>query len=72
MIDAFRHVGVEATSAQIHDYIENLHGFAGINGMYDYRNGDQRGLEDASVKVFRWDAVTKSFVPVSQAGGAAK
>lgn len=71
-INALRHVGVDATSAQIHDYIENTHGFAGINGSYDFGNGDQRGLEDGSVKVFRWDAASKSFIPVSRPGGAAK
>lgn len=69
LIDAIRHFGPTATSAQIHEYIANLHGFAGINGIYDFRTGDQRGLEDKSVKVFRWNDLAKKFVAVSGPGG---
>ncbi len=70
LINAIRHFGPTATSAQIHEYIENLHGFAGINGLYDFRTGGQRGLEDKSVKVFRWNDLAKKFVAVSGPGGA--
>lgn len=69
VIDALRHVGPSATIVQIHDYIEKLDGFAGINGIYDFRTGDQRGLEEASVKVFRWNDLAKTFVAVSGPGG---
>jgi branched-chain amino acid transport system substrate-binding protein len=72
LINAIRHFGPTATAAQIHDYIENLHGFAGINGLYDFRTGDQRGLEDKSVKVFRWNDLAKRFVAVSGPGGVTK
>ena len=61
-VDALRHLGTNATADQIHDYVEGLHGFAGIQGVYDFRNGDQRGLGDAANALFRWDAVKNDFV----------
>jgi len=50
VVDALRKFGPDAKAAQIHDYIEQVRGFAGINGFYDFRTGDQRGLNiDESV-----------------------
>ena len=44
VVDAFRKFGPSMTAAQLHDYIENLHGFVGINGIMDFSDGGQRGL----------------------------
>jgi branched-chain amino acid transport system substrate-binding protein len=62
LIDALRHVGPDAKADAIRDYIENLHGFAGICGMYDFRGGNQRGLTADDVVVFRWDVPKGDWV----------
>ena len=69
LISALRHIGPNATAAQIHEYIVNLHGWVGINGVYDFSRGDQRGMGSESVVVYRWDPANASFLPASGAGG---
>jgi branched-chain amino acid transport system substrate-binding protein len=58
-----------ATAQQLRDALLQLHGYAGINGFYDFRIGKQRGLGIKDCIVVRWDAATKTFVPVSSSGG---
>ena len=70
-VDAYRHLGTAATAAQVHDYIENLHDFAGIAGIYDFRGGDQHGLGDEATVILQWDAAKSTFFPVSAPGGVA-
>jgi branched-chain amino acid transport system substrate-binding protein len=69
LIDALRHVGPQPTAAKIKAYIEQLHDFPGINGMMDFRDGDQRGLSVSAVVVLRWDPAKATFVGVSNPGG---
>jgi len=69
VLSAFRALGTGATAAQMHDYIENLHGFVGMNGTYDFRIGDQHGLTVASLVVTRWDPAAGRFVAVTGLGG---
>lgn len=69
VVDALRHVGPNASAVQVHDYIENLHGFAGIAGMYDFRTGDQHGLGDDATIVVQWDPLKMAFNPASGRGG---
>lgn len=71
VVDAFRHLGTSATADQVHDYIENLRGFAGINGSYDFSSGDQHGLDATSLIMLKWDAATSTYVPASAPGGNA-
>jgi branched-chain amino acid transport system substrate-binding protein len=68
-IDALRHVGPDATAVQVRDYIEGLHGFAGINGLYDFRDGSQRGLGINTEMVVKFDPVSKRWIPVTRPGG---
>ncbi len=70
-VDAYRHLGTGATAAQVHDYIENLHDFAGIAGLYDFRVGDQHGLGDDATVILQWDPLKSTFFPVSAPGGVA-
>jgi branched-chain amino acid transport system substrate-binding protein len=69
LVDALRHIGVTATAPQIRDYIDNLHGWVGIEGVYDFRDAEQRGMDERSVVIYRWVPGSSSFVPVSAAGG---
>jgi branched-chain amino acid transport system substrate-binding protein len=62
MIDALRHVGTNATSEQLRAYMENLKGWNGIEGTYDFTTHDQRGLGQPSVALFRYDQAKGEFV----------
>jgi branched-chain amino acid transport system substrate-binding protein len=70
-VAAFRALGTGATAAQIHDYIENLHDFPGIGGLYDFRSGDQHGLGDDATVILQWDPAKMIFYPVSGPAGVA-
>jgi branched-chain amino acid transport system substrate-binding protein len=62
VVTALRALGPDAKAAQIHDFIENLHDFAGANGYYDFRTGDQRGLTGNDVVMARWDPAAHTWV----------
>lgn len=69
VVGALRKLGPNATAQQIRDFLANLQGVAGINGVYDFKKTPQRGVNDASVYVTRWDASQKTWVVVSQSRG---
>lgn len=71
-IDALRKLGTNATAAQIREYIAGLHGYAGINGIMDFRDGMQRGVKDNAAMIVRWNEATSDFVAVSKPGGFIK
>lgn len=66
---ALRKLGPNATAEQLHTYLESLHDFAGVDGIYDFRNGDNHGLNDLSVIIVTWDPATSTFSVVSKPGG---
>lgn len=70
VLDAYKHLGFDATPDQIRAYIENLHGFAGINGIYDFRDGSQRGLTANTAIILHWDAEKQQWHGISKPGGA--
>jgi branched-chain amino acid transport system substrate-binding protein len=69
VVSALKRLGPDATASQIRDYIAGLHDFASVNGVYDYRRGDQHGLGIDSVILVKWDGATGEVVAVSQPGG---
>jgi branched-chain amino acid transport system substrate-binding protein len=69
VVDALRHLGPNASARALHDYLEHLHGFVGVNGSYDFRDGSQRGLGASSVLLVRWDREHHAFVAASEPGG---
>lgn len=69
VVSAYNQLGPDATAEQMHSYLENLHDFVGVNGVYDFRNGDQHGLGPDSVIVVKWSPVTNTVVPASRPGG---
>jgi len=69
VIAELRTLPESATAQQLRDAILQLHGYAGINGFYDFRIGNQRGLGLNDCIIVRWQAATKTFVPVSGSGG---
>lgn len=70
VIDALRKNGVNASPAKIRDWILGLHGFVGVNGVYDFHSGDNRGVSVGNTVLVRYDAAKDQFVPVSKPGGA--
>jgi branched-chain amino acid transport system substrate-binding protein len=63
-IDALRHLGPNPTAADVNGYIQKLHGWAGIQGVYDFRDGSQRGIGGEGTVIDRWDAAKGDFVAV--------
>jgi hypothetical protein len=41
-----------------------------VRGVYDFRDGSQRGLSENACIIVRYDAAKGTFTGVSQAGGA--
>jgi branched-chain amino acid transport system substrate-binding protein len=72
IVDAYRHLGTNATADQIRDYLVHLHGFAGINGIYDFRDNSNRGIGENNVEMTKWDPENGVFIAVSKAGGVLK
>jgi branched-chain amino acid transport system substrate-binding protein len=69
IVDAYKHVGTDATPDQIRDYLIHLHGWAGINGIYDFRDNSNRGIGENNAEMTRWNPTTGTFVAISKAGG---
>jgi ABC-type branched-subunit amino acid transport system substrate-binding protein len=69
VVDALRAVGPDASADQIRQYIANLHDYVGINGVYDFRDGSQRGLTEHNLMIMRWDADKGTWSAVSGLGG---
>ncbi len=72
VVDALRHLGPDATAVQVRDYIDNLHGWPGTSGIYDFGDAEQRGLTINALIIDQWDVATASFVPASKAAGYLK
>jgi branched-chain amino acid transport system substrate-binding protein len=70
LISGLRKLGVSTDAKALLDYVESVHGFAGTNGIYDYRGGDQRGQGLTALVIVRWDPAQKRVVTVSEPGGA--
>jgi branched-chain amino acid transport system substrate-binding protein len=68
-IDAYRHVGLNATKEQMRAYFSTLHGWTGIQGIYDFKSYPQRGLSTLALLVLTWDPKANEFVPASRRGG---
>jgi branched-chain amino acid transport system substrate-binding protein len=70
ILDAYRKLGPDASADQINDFIQHQNAWVGINGVYNYTNGSQRGLGIDDVVIDRWDPAKSDFVVVSKPGGA--
>jgi branched-chain amino acid transport system substrate-binding protein len=69
VIDALKALGPGATAAQVRDHIANLTDFAGIDGIYNFKENPERGLGADSAIVVRYDAPTKAWVWLTEPGG---
>jgi branched-chain amino acid transport system substrate-binding protein len=58
LVSALKKLGIGATASQIHQYIDSLADFAGINGTYNFTDPsipDNRGLTISSVYIAQWN-----------------
>jgi branched-chain amino acid transport system substrate-binding protein len=52
-VAALRGVGLDAGPDRVRTYINAMHGVPVVQGMLDFRSGDQRGLND--LRIVHWD-----------------
>ena len=71
-IAALRAIGPAATTAQLRAWIDHQQSFVGVIGIYDYPAIAQRGLDDHSIVIAKWDPRHDAFNVVSKAGGMLK
>lgn len=69
VIDALRHLPPDPDADQVRAYLAQLHGWAGANAVYDFRDGSQRGVGQNGYVIARFDPAKGDFVPVSSLGG---
>ncbi len=72
VVQAMRKLGPDPSAQAIRDYILHLRDYAGINGFYDFRVGNQRGLTIKDVIVVRWQPANQIWFPVSGPAGVLK
>jgi hypothetical protein len=72
IIGALRKLGTGATSDQLHAYLQGLHSWAGIDGLYDFRDLSQRGLGQNALVVYHWDIAKGTFTVASRTMGNLK
>ncbi len=70
VIAGLQKLGPTATADQLRLFLSELHGFAGVNGTYDFPKHPQRGLDDSDVVVTKWNRDTKVWDIVSKPRGA--
>jgi branched-chain amino acid transport system substrate-binding protein len=68
-LSAYTHLPESASPAQFRDYILGLRSFAGVNGLYNFSDGSQRGLTQNVCIVVRWDVSKQSWLQISEPGG---
>jgi branched-chain amino acid transport system substrate-binding protein len=69
VISALRKLGPDADAKTLLNYMLTLHDFAGTNGIFDFRGGDQRGQALSTLVMVKWDPKIKDVTPVSEPGG---
>jgi branched-chain amino acid transport system substrate-binding protein len=69
IVSAFRKLGTNASATAVRAYIDGLRGFAGTNGVYDFRAYPQHGVGANWSGIQRWDAAKGHFVGASKPGG---
>lgn len=72
LIDALRHLGTNATTAQVRDWVLSQQSWAGISGLYDFKDGSQRGVGPRALIMLRWDKGKQGFTAVSRPAGYLK
>lgn len=64
VVESLRALEPSAGAEQLRDYIDT-HQFVGINGIYNFRGGDQHGLSDRAIIMLRWLPQSGTWAPAS-------
>jgi branched-chain amino acid transport system substrate-binding protein len=67
-VAAVAHLGVNATSQQILNYVQTLSGFQGINGVYHFSPSNHTGLSGLTMGMVKVAPSTLDLTPVANAG----
>jgi branched-chain amino acid transport system substrate-binding protein len=70
LLEALKKYGFDASAAQIRDYVNNVHGWTGVYGTFDFRAIPQRGVGINAVIIQRWDPAKEVWVGMSRPGGS--
>jgi branched-chain amino acid transport system substrate-binding protein len=65
VVEALRKLKPDATAEDLRAYLRELKGFAGVNGLYDFKAVPNRGLDESNVIVTRWDPAAQTWAVVS-------
>jgi branched-chain amino acid transport system substrate-binding protein len=72
VVSGLRALGPDATAAQLQKYVAGLHSWAGIDGVYDFRDNSQRGIGQNAMVIYHWDTAKSEFVVSSRPAGNLK
>jgi branched-chain amino acid transport system substrate-binding protein len=65
-IGALRKLGTNVSAETLHDYLEHLDHYVGIDGIFNFVKNPQRGLDGSSAVVTRWDPAADTWVLASE------
>jgi branched-chain amino acid transport system substrate-binding protein len=71
-IAALRALGADAAPDQVRTWVNNLHGLAGVQAVFDFRTVDMRGIPIDAARLLQWDNAKESWHVASGPGGAAR
>lgn len=69
-VAALRTLGLDATPDQIRTYVNSVNGLDGVQAVFDFRNGDMRGVATDAARMLRWDKTKETWTIASGPGGA--
>lgn len=69
VVSALRKLGPNAKAEELRNYLSQLKGISGVNGVYDFTAVPQRGLSDINVYITKWDSDKKTWLVVSDSRG---
>jgi branched-chain amino acid transport system substrate-binding protein len=72
VVNALRKLGPDASADQIRSYILGLHGWPGVEGVYDFSDREQRGVGQNALFIATWDPASKNWLAVSRPAGYLK
>jgi len=72
VVNALRKLGPDASADQIRSYILGLHGWSGVEGVYDFGDREQRGVGQNALFIATWDPGKKDWIALSRPGGYLK
>lgn len=66
VVEALRKMPAGATAADLRTYLAGLHDFSGLFGTYDFRSGDQHGLDGRDSPFIQYNTARKDWTMFDQ------